>query len=136
MPDRVLPLVLIASLLVWSGCSISDSISSPFKSSSDSSGSSSESSATNESKFLHDVEDYTASYARGKGDFDTFMQGVSGLAAKRGITNWEADQNTFVAIGKGLRKAQVDQGTLEAYIVNIAKGDATKAASIRKGFGQ
>ena len=127
---RSLRLLLVVSLSAMAGCSISDSISSPFESSS----ASSRSSESRESKFLRDVEDYTASYVSGKGDFDTFLHGVDNLAQQRGITNWEADPATYVAIGKGLRKANADTGTVEAYVVNVAGNDPTKSAAIRRGY--
>ena len=133
MTQRSIPFFLFASLLVAGGCSsISDSISSPFKSSS----ASSESSESREAKFHRDVEDYTAAFARGNGDFDVFMGGISDLASKRGITNWQTDTQTYVAIGRGLKKAKADTGQLEAYVANVAKGDATKAAAIRQGYSQ
>lgn len=132
MLQRSLSLFLFASLLVAAGCSISDSISSPFKSSS----ASSESSESREAKFHRDVEDYTAAFARGNGDFDVFMHGIAELAAKRGITNWQADTQTYVSIGRGLKKAKADTGQVEAYVANVAKGDPTKAAAIRQGYAQ
>ena len=132
MQNRLLSLSLIASLLVASGCSISDSISSPFESSSASSRSSESSAA----KFRNQVIDYTASFAAGQGDFDVFMQGIASLAAQYGVTNWQSDPKTYVAIGQGLKKAKASSGQVEAFVVNVAKGDATKAAAIRQGYSQ
>ena len=131
MNARPLSALLLASLIPLAGCSISDSISSPFESSS----ASSRSSESKESKFRRDVEDYTATYAKSDGDLATFQQGVAGLAAQRGVTNWQTDPKTYVAIGKGLRKANASKGKLEAYIVSIAGTDQTKADAIRQGFG-
>jgi hypothetical protein len=131
MLSRSLSLLLLASLVATAGCSISDSISSPFESSS----ASSRSSESNKSKFHRSVVDYTASFAAGKGDFGVFQKGLSDLAAKYGQTNWESDPDTYVSVGKGLRQAKVDAGTFEAYVANISNGDATKAAAIRKGYG-
>jgi len=131
MRIRFLSLLLLASVVAVAGCSISDSISSPFKSSS----ASSRSSESNQTKFHDSVVDYTASFAAGQGDFNVFQRGLSDLAAKYGQTNWESDPETYVSVGKGLRKAKVDTGTLQAYIVNVAKGDAMKAAAIQKGYG-
>lgn len=130
MRSPSLSLLLLAALVAMAGCSISDSISSPFKSSS----ASSRSSESNQTKFHNSVVDYTASFAAGQGDFDVFQQGLSDLAAKYGQTNWQSDPETYVSVGKGLRKAKVNQGTLQAFIVNVAKGDSTKAAAIQKGY--
>lgn len=132
MNARHLPVLLLTCLLPAAACSsISDSISSPFESSS----ASSRSLESKESKFRRDVQDYTATYAKSDGDLATFQQGIAGLAAQRGVTNWQADPKTYVAIGKGLRQAKASRGTLEAYVMNIAAGDQTKANAIREGYG-
>ena len=131
MLSRFLSSLLVLSLVAVTGCSISDSISSPFESSS----ASSRSSESNSSKFHRSVVDYTASFAAGQGDFNVFQKGLSDLAAKYGQTNWESDMETYVSVGKGLKQAKVDTGTLQAFIVNIAKGDSAKAAAIQKGYG-
>ena len=115
------------------GCSsISDSISSPFESSS----ASSRSLESKESKFRRDVEDYTATYARSDGDLAAFQQGIAGLAASRGVSNWENDPKTYEAVGKGLRKANASPGKVEAYITSIAGSDSSKANAIREGYGR
>jgi hypothetical protein len=114
------------------GCSsISDSISSPFESSS----ASSRSLEGREAKFHRDVRDYTATFVRSNGNMSVFTNGIADLAAQRGITNWQSDMATYTAIGEGMKDAKADRGTLEAYIANIAPADANKAAAIRKGYG-
>ena len=131
MVVRFLSALVLLSLLGLAACSISDSISSPFESSS----ASSRSSESNMSKFHRQVIDYTATFATGQGDFDAFMRGIGDLASRYSIANWESDPATYVAIGQGLRQAKVGSGVMEAYVTNIAKGDTTKANAIRKGYG-
>lgn len=123
--------LLVSCLALATGCSsISDSISSPFESSS----ASSRSLEGSQAAFRRDVEQYTATFARSNGDLSLFSKGVGDLAARRGITNWQSDPGTFTAIGRGLRDAGADRGQLEAYVVNIARGDAAMADAIRKGY--
>jgi hypothetical protein len=110
---------------------VSDSISSPFESSSASS-----SPEGRSESYQGDVRDYTIAYVRSGGDFSKFMQGLGGLAQKHGVTNWEADPNTFVGIGRGLKRAGVTPMQLEVYKTNLALGDPQKAASMQKGFDQ
>ena len=116
------------------GCSISksisDSASSPFESSSDSSRSSSQS---KEAAYQSDVRDYTEAYVRSSGDIKAFKTGLTSIASKHGITNWEADQATYTGIGEGLGKAQVTDAQLEVFKANIAQGDAAKSSAIQKG---
>jgi hypothetical protein len=133
---RVL-LVATAAALVFSmsGCSIStsisDSVSSPFKWSSDSSRSSSK---DNEAAYQGDVRDYTEAYVRSSSDIEAFRKGLASLATKHGITNWEADQATYLGIGEGLGKAQVTDVQLEVYKTNLSGGDAVKASAIQNGY--
>ena len=125
--------VVVLAMIMF-GCSISksisDSASSPFDSSSDSSKSSSQG---KEAAYQSDVRDYTEAYVRSSGDIKAFKAGLTSIASKHGITNWEADQATYTGIGEGLGKAQATDAQLEVYKANIAQGDAAKASAIQKG---
>ena len=135
MRHRRLTLLMLVLLAAPFGCSIStsisDSISSPFESSASSSRSSS---PERGESYQVDVRDYTVAYVRSGGDFTKFMDGLGGLAQKHGITNWEADSNTYIGIGRGLKKAGVTTVQLEVYKTNLSKGDPQKASDIQKGF--
>ena len=129
---------VVISLVSISGCSISassngisDSISSPFKWSSDSSKSSSD---DNKEAYLGDVRDYTVAYLRSSSDIEAFRKGLASLAAKHGITNWEADLASYSGIGEGLGKAHVSVTQVDVYTKNLSGGDAVKAAAIQKGY--
>jgi hypothetical protein len=127
-PILVLPLVLVAA------CSISKSISSSFESSSGSSASSSRSSSPERAAaYREDVRDYTQAYVKSGGDYATFSRGLGSIASKHGVSNWEADNDTYVGIGEGLKQAGVTQMQLEVWKTNLAAGDASKAAAIQKG---
>jgi hypothetical protein len=120
------------ALAMLAGCSsISDSVSSPFKWSSDSSKSSS---GGKEQSYRNDIRDYTEAYLRSSGDLDAFRNGLASVAAKHGITNWEADQATFAGIGEGLGKARASYAQLEVYKTDLSRGDVLKAAAIQEGF--
>ena len=127
---------MAAVTLMTAGCSIStsisDSVSSPFKWSSDSSSSSSP--AGKEEEYQGDVRDYTESYLRSSDDVESFKKGLASLASKHGVMNWEADQATYTGIGEGLGKAKVKDIQLETFKTNLAAGDAVKAAAIQKGY--
>ena len=134
-------LLLGLALLVFAGCSISKSISSPFEWSSDSiasssasSGSSGSSSRDRAQEYRDDVRDYTAAYVQSGGQFDTFNRGLSTIASKHGVSNWEADNNTYVGIGQGLRKGGVTPMQLSVWKSNLSGGDSSRAAAIQKGY--
>ncbi len=129
---------VVTSLVTISGCSISassngisDSISSPFKWSSDSSNSSSD---DKKEAYLSDVRDYTVAYLRSSNDIEAFRKGLVSLAAKHGITNWEADQASYSGIGEGLGKAHVSITQAEVFKNHLSGGDVVKAAAIQKGY--
>ena len=124
-----------ASVLMTSGClmsgSISDSVSSPFKWSSDSSQSSSD---EKDEAYNGDVRDYTETYVRSSSDVEAFKKGLSSLAARHGISNWEADQATYTGIGEGLGKARVKDVRYETFKTNLSGGDVVKATAIQRGY--
>ncbi len=136
-PVRALLTAGAVTLLVsMSGCSslstsISDSVSSPFKWSSDSSSHSSEG---KEEAYQGDVREYTAAYVQSSGDIEAFRKGLTSLAAQHGIMNWEADQAVYIGIGEGLAKARVSGIRFEAFTTSLCGGDAVKDSAIRKGF--
>ncbi len=123
---------LILALAV-TGCSISksvsDSVSSPFKWSSSSIGGEKEA-------YQGDVRDYTEAYVRSASDIEGFRKGLASLAEKHGISNWEADESTYIGIGAGLAKAGVKEMQLEVYKTNLSGKDPVKAAAIQKGYDQ
>ena len=122
--------------LAMIGCSISDSISdsisSPFKWSSDSS----KSSSGDKESYQGDVRDYTEAYVRSSDDIQGFRKGLATVAEKYGISNWEADTVTYRGIGQGLAKAKVKQAQLEVYKTNLAGGNPENGAAMQKGYEQ
>jgi hypothetical protein len=136
MPTSQTPVAVVAVLVLSAGCgSISDSISSPFESSSHSIASSSRSSSPERAEsYRNEVRDYTASYVKSSADVAAFQRGLAGIASRHGVANWEADQETYVGIGQGLKKAQVKPTDFEVWKTNLSAGDPTKAASMQKGY--
>ena len=136
---RITPLLLVASLTLVAGCSISESISksisSPFEWSSASSASSSRSSSPDRrADYRSDVSDYTSAYIKSGGDFASFSRGLSDIASKHGVSDWEADNDTYVGIGSGLKRGGATPTQLEAWKSNLAGGDASKAAAMQQGY--
>jgi len=125
---------LLTSLL---GCtlstSISDSVSSPFKWSSDSS---SRSSDERKESYQHDIRNYTEVHARSDNDVAGFTRGLASISEQHGITNWEADTSTYIGIGEGLAKAKVPQIKVDAYKATLSQDDSVKTAAIQKGYEQ
>ena len=113
----------------YSSESISDSTSSIISSPSSVSGKS--------KKYQNEVADYTTAYVKSSqpgGDYTTFLKGISDIAAKEGVTNWDQDRLTYMGIGKGLKKANVEGVAYETYKKNFAGGDSKKMEEIQDGY--
>lgn len=129
-------LALSSTLYFTVGCSISKSSGSI--SDSTSSIISSPSSVSGKSKkYSNEVADYTMAYvksSRPNEDYSSFVRGLSDIAAKEGITNWEQDSLTYRGIGKGLKKANLDGTVYQTYKNNFGNGDPQKIDDIQNGY--
>lgn len=136
-------LALFGLSMTINGCSFSESS----KSSSDSSKSISDSTSSiisspssisgKSKKYQNEVADYTMAYVKSSqpgADYNTFLKGVSDIAAEEGITNWDQDSLTYLGIGKGLKKANVEGIAYETYKKNFAGGDSKKMEEIQDGY--
>jgi hypothetical protein len=109
--------------------SISDSISSPFRSSSDSSG------GEDDPAYRDEVASFTSGYATAGGDAAAFRRGIASIAEKRGIHDWEDDDATCRAIGVGLKKAGLSQSDAQAQAGRLLSDDAERVKEVMKGYG-
>jgi hypothetical protein len=135
--NRVRTHALIALLAIAPlGCSFGYSsessgktIASPFTSSS--------SSSPGDSKQAYgdDIRDYTYAYVVSRHDLETYEKGLGDIARLHGITNWQEDEMTYVAIGAGLARAKASSSELERFASGLAGSDQAKASLIRQGYG-
>lgn len=136
--NRCMALTAALGLLLPLGaCSFIDSsVSSSDSIASSSASFSSSSPESREASYRDDVRDYTYAYVISGGDPAAFQAKLATIAEKHGITNWEANQATYVGIGQGLGKAKVKPVELEAFKQNLSGGDASRAQAIQRGFEQ
>ncbi|MDD1616577.1 MAG: hypothetical protein CG439_1710 [Methylococcaceae bacterium NSP1-2] len=138
--QNLLILTVMSSVLALQGCSFSassksSSTSSESLSSLTSSGSSSDS-QTNK-KYTQEVSDYTTAYVKSSAanaDYNSFAKGISDIAAKAGISNWEQESSTYVAIGQGLKRAGATGAAYDTYKSNFAHDNAANMKSIQQGY--
>ncbi len=136
MMNRLLiSLMGVAALL--SACSFSTSS----KSSSDLASSPSSSVASSKDKtkdgFEKDVRDYTAEFAKSaEGKHEAFQARLGKIAEKYGVTHWQEDKSTYVAIGKGLRKAGLGLPQYEAFKASLGDAEPWKMDAIAEGYSQ
>jgi hypothetical protein len=127
-------LLVLAVLLGPLGCSFSDSS----RSSSDSSASSSASSSPGDTAYFDDVRSTTEAYAKSGGPFDAYQKKLGDLAKDRGVTNWEENLGTYVAIGEGLGEAKASPGLVETFKDRLAPARSAngtdKRSAVQKGY--
>jgi hypothetical protein len=135
---------LLIGILLY-GCSFSYSSessvkasASPFVSSSqafESSSSSSRSSQSRKSRYGNEVRKYAAEFATsGSTDSVAFYARISRLAQDYGISAWDQDKATYVAIGKGLADARLDRLRYEALRDGLSGGDSRRREYIEEGY--
>lgn len=131
--------------LALQGCSFSYSSESSVKtsaspftssaSSSESSSSSSKSSQNKKSRYEKSVSEYATEFAQsGSSDSVAFYARVSQLAQEYGITGWDSDKGTYVAIGKGLAGAKLGQPQYETLRKLLTNSDSTRMQYIDEGY--
>jgi len=131
----ILVALLGLALCTTGGCSfsassesISNSISSPFTSSS-------ASSKSDEERYEDDVADYAEAFAKGGGgELESFKRGLAGIAEDRGISDWEANPNTWSSIGAGLGRSDINDAAFSGYQESWAGGDSTRMELMQQGF--
>lgn len=135
-------IMLSANVALLNGCSFSASSESSSASSKSSStivsspfASSSGSFSGKEKKYQQEVSDYTRAYVRSStADYAGFRRGLSEVAQKHGITNWEVQPVTYIAIGRGLKKSGLKGIEYETFKKNISAGELTKMQDIDRGY--
>lgn len=109
----------------WSSGSASRSLDWSSDSSSGDSGS---------SAYLNDVQDYAASFATSDGDPRVFQRDVSAIAQGYGITDWERERATYVAIGRGLARSGARRDRCDELAVSLVDEDPARLAWVRAGY--
>jgi hypothetical protein len=108
---------LFVTFTLLTGCSISystgkssDSISASFDSISGSSASGGETAAISAANlYVEDVVAATVHYASNRENSEQFLHAISNIARRHGIVDWEREDMTYGAMGRGLRRAGVTE---------------------------
>jgi hypothetical protein len=131
-------MLIVAVALLPLGCSFYYSSESSVKTLTSPSRSSASSSGGDEEKkeaYRDDVRDFTAAWAAQHDDLTGFATGLADVARRHGITDWEAEDATYTAVGAGLKRADVRATDRARYESLIAGDAAEKVALIRAGYG-
>jgi hypothetical protein len=131
-------MLIVAVALLPLGCSFYYSSESSVKMLTSPSRSSKSSSGGDEEKkeaYRDDVRDFTVAWATKHDDLAGFETGLADLARRHGITDWEAEDVTYTAIGAGLKRADVRTADRARYESLLAGNAPAKVALIRDGYG-
>ena len=120
-------LLVIVSLALLAGCSISYSSgkSSDSSVSSFSSGGGDTKEAGKEAEnYTDDVAAATKLFITQGGNDEDFQRRIAFLAGKHGITAWGNDDSTFIAMGKGLKQSGIKEDRISTlpYFSTITEG--------------
>ncbi len=82
-----------------------------------------------------DIRDYTAEYVNSSGaNAEAFQVRLGKIATKYGVTQWDQDKSTYVAIGKGLHKAGLSKPQYEAFKTSLGDSLPWKMEAIEEGY--
>ncbi len=129
----IFSLVFIVGVASLCGCFKSSTLQASFESSSNLSSSCS-GGGEGETSYERDIRDYTAAYATSVGDAARFRHDLGAIAQDHGITDWEADRATLMAVGSGLRCARVDAQRAQQLEAAITQGDLGRMGWVREGY--
>lgn len=113
--ENLLLLCLFAALIL-SGCSFghsSYSSSSPSRSSSRSSKGTPTKVQQTHSSYQEEVSSLAVVYAGSQQDAQSFHRELARISSRHGISDWGNDRGTFLAIGRGLKRANVAKSTIQ-----------------------
>ena len=136
---RIFCFALLALALAGAGCfksstfqasseSSSKVLSSPFK------WSSSSSSGDDDDETSEDVASVTERWVHSGDDTAALRARISRIAEQEGVSDWEADEEIHVAIGRGLWRSRASGPRRTALERELAAGDSRTLAWMQRGY--
>ncbi len=143
-PLFTIMLVVFASISLLTSCSVSyslgkssDSISASLDSISTSSGNGDETAAdVAANRYFEDVAVATERFVSKRENSRQFQQAISDIARNHGIVDWEREGSTYVAMGKGLRRAGVGEQMISAFPYFRIVANGTFYSLVLAGYHQ
>ena len=86
------------------------------------------------SAYRRDVRAYAAEFADAGGTSTDFLRGIGQVAEHHGVTHWESNDSTLVAIGEGLRDAGVSPEEMEMLGARVGDADPRVVARVLEGY--
>jgi hypothetical protein len=99
---------------------------------------SSASSAANQhnhkSAYYFDVRESTAAAIIAQASASEVQRSISRAATQHGISDWEAEQGSYVALGEGLRLGGLNEDQANSWIAQLSNGNEKTARLIKQGY--
>ncbi|MCF6313201.1 MAG: putative lipoprotein [Verrucomicrobiales bacterium] len=128
---------LLASSALTLGCVVAGATSASLGSISSLSASSASSDANHHhhhSAFYNDVRESTATAVIAQVSTAEVLRSVSRAAKQHGISDWEAEQASYIALGEGLRQAGLTQAQAQEWISRLSPGNQQNAQLMLKAY--
>ncbi|MFK5922501.1 MAG: putative lipoprotein [Verrucomicrobiota bacterium] len=127
---------LLASSALTFGCVAAGATSASLGSISSLSGSSASSAANHHhhSAYYNDVRESTAAAIIAQASTAEVLRSVSRAAKQHGISDWEAEQDSYIALGEGLRQAGLTQDQAQKWISRLSPGNQQNAQLMLKAY--
>jgi hypothetical protein len=85
-------------------------------------------------RYRDDVCTYTAATATRSRSREVFLRGLSEVAARHGLTDWERFQSTYVGIGCGIVRGNLDQSDARGFVAALVGNDSERLHAIAWGI--
>jgi hypothetical protein len=82
-----------------------------------------------------DVRDLTAIYFLNGFD-NEYKTDLASVARKNGILNWESDPSTYVGIGEGLKKANLNQYEFQTFLNKLSTDKQALKTCLTEGYSE
>ncbi|NOQ64057.1 MAG: putative lipoprotein [Methyloprofundus sp.] len=88
-------------------------------------------------EYVKDISDLTYAYVKFapvQSEYESFQNAISEIAIRHGVIHWESNSKTYIAFGKGLKKANLTGVRYETVKQLLAEFDYAKMLDIQKGY--
>ena len=81
-----------------------------------------------------DVRESAAAAILAQATTDEVLRSISRAATQHGISDWEAEQESYLALGEGLRMGGLNEEQARTWISQLSDGNAETSRLITQGY--
>jgi len=83
---------------------------------------------------MRDVKNLTVAFLSTQGDPESFRYDLRAIAMKHGISDWQANETTYLGVGKGLREAGVDKNGMRLFKSYLGSARENVSRVVEQGY--